>query len=348
MSGHSSNPAEPAPVSATLWLPTARFGELLTGLADAGYALQAPVDTGPEIRFMPIKPDWSPVGMGRVRQADQGLKPWLFAPSEPLWKTVRQADGRLDFAPVTPAPAPLAVLGARSCDLAALRMHDAHFAEDPWYRERRKSLFIVAFDCHEPAAHCFCTATGDSPVCDQYFDLALAELDDGFVARVGSARGGEILDPLGLASARPEQRRAAERKSARACEVMEGQPDLSDVHEPLLANLNAPHWREIGRRCLGCGNCTAVCPSCFCSSEHESGDQHVRQWASCFEPEHSYMAGFHLRPDRAGRYRQWLTHKFATWHEQFGRSGCVGCGRCITACPVGIDPREEVQALCRS
>jgi ferredoxin len=125
-----------------------------------------------------------------------------------------------------------------------------------------------------------------------------------------------------------------------------------DLQAPLFARLSHPQWQAIGERCLACGNCTAVCPTCFCHSEQEhpaldgGGSEHVREWDSCFTPGHSYIHGVVIRAETSQRYRQWLTHKLGSWHEQYGRSGCVGCGRCITWCPVGIDITEEVTTIC--
>jgi ferredoxin len=124
-----------------------------------------------------------------------------------------------------------------------------------------------------------------------------------------------------------------------------------DAERVLKANLEHPRWTEVAKRCLACTNCTLVCPTCFCSTVEDvtdlGGDQigRERRWDSCFTLEFSYIHGGSVRRDGASRYRQWLTHKLAHWHDQFGSSGCVGCGRCISWCPVGIDITEEVAAI---
>jgi Fe-S-cluster-containing hydrogenase component 2 len=123
------------------------------------------------------------------------------------------------------------------------------------------------------------------------------------------------------------------------------------LREVLLRQLDSPHWDEVGERCLACANCTLVCPTCFCSSVEDVSDldgshaERWRRWDSCFNPGFSHIHGGEVRNSTGARYRQWLTHKLATWHDQFGTSGCVGCGRCVTWCPVGIDLTAEAARL---
>jgi ferredoxin len=127
--------------------------------------------------------------------------------------------------------------------------------------------------------------------------------------------------------------------------------DTSDLKGLLYGNLEHPRWDEVSQRCLTCGNCTLVCPTCFCSTVEDVTDlsgtetERTRRWDSCFSLDHSYIHGGSVRDSGRARYRQWMTHKLATWFDQFGSSGCVGCGRCITWCPVGIDITEEVRAI---
>ena len=129
------------------------------------------------------------------------------------------------------------------------------------------------------------------------------------------------------------------------------QLDRSQLPQALYDAHEHPRWDDVAARCLACGNCTMVCPTCFCHTVEEVPDlthtssAHSRLWDSCFTQEHGYIHGKNIRPAIKDRYRMWLTHKLASWIDQFGTSGCVGCGRCITWCPVGIDLTEELPAL---
>jgi ferredoxin len=183
------------------------------------------------------------------------------------------------------------------------------------------------------------------------FDVALTELDETFVTRAGSVAGHGLIDRLGLAVASAEQVDEARQRVAAAAEAMGRSPDVTDIRNLLHRNQEHPRWDRVADRCLSCTNCTLVCPTCFCSSVEDVTDlalenaERVRRWDSCFNPEFAHVHGGNFRPSIRGRYRQWLTHKFASWYDQFDVSGCVGCGRCITWCPVGIDVTEEISAI---
>ena len=144
---------------------------------------------------------------------------------------------------------------------------------------------------------------------------------------------------------------AADAVVARTAASMGREMPGDDVPALLMRNLEHPRWAEVAGRCLTCANCTMVCPTCFCTSVEETSDLtgqesgRTRRWDSCFTMDFSYIHGGSVRSSASSRYRQWMTHKLATWVGQFGTSGCVGCGRCITWCPVGIDITEEVRAI---
>jgi sulfhydrogenase subunit beta (sulfur reductase) len=288
----------------------------------------------------------------------QALKPLTFVPRETLWRCELDDHGRLRFLDAEVHPEPTAVIGVRACDLAALRIQERHFLKppypDPHYAARRQSLFLVAVHCSHPAETCFCASTGDGPRAESGYDLALSELDHGFVLTAGTEGGRAVLALLHLRPASSDECARADDEIEAAAAAQTRSLPSRNLKDALYARLEHPHWDQVGRRCLSCGNCTAVCPTCFCHAEQDEpalaggSSDHLRQWDSCFTAVHSYMGHFLVREETRLRYRQWLTHKLASWHEQYGRSGCVGCGRCITWCPVGIDITAEVSALLES
>ena len=222
---------------------------------------------------------------------------------------------------------------------------------DREYAARRQSALIIAVNCTVAAETCFCTSMETGPCCRSGFDLALTETEKGFVIEVGTERGRDLVDQLHHQPASADMIDDADRLRRRAEEQISKHLNTEGVRDLLLQNLDHPHWDKVASRCLSCANCTMVCPTCFCSSVGEvsdlTGDEvdRVRTWDSCFNLEFGYTAGGTARNSIRSRYRQWLTHKLASWHDQFDSSGCVGCGRCVTWCPVGIDLTEEVAAI---
>ncbi len=343
-------------------------------LAEEGYAVIAPQARDGRIAYVETRDaadlPWGislsqEAGSSKIRKdahhfcfawanGPQALKPLLFAPREPLWRISRKQDGFAVEGIETDAR-PLAVIGVRACDLAALSIQDQHFVggpcPDPHYAARCEGLLLIAVNCTHPAATCFCASTGDGPEASQGFDLSLTEIEGGFVVKAGSKAGERILASLPLADASTAQLDAATESIRHAAASQSRSIPGRNLRDGLMARLDHPRWQEVAARCLSCGNCTLVCPTCFCHAETEeasldgSGSLHSREWDSCFGERHGYIHGKQLRPEIRQRYRQWLTHKLATWHDQFGRSGCVGCGRCIAWCPVGIDITEEAKAL---
>jgi sulfhydrogenase subunit beta (sulfur reductase) len=285
-----------------------------------------------------------------VVHGPQSVKPLTFAPREPLLTIARASS-----VPVIPRTEPLAVIGLRACDLAGLAMQDRIFLNgpyaDPYYRARREGLFLIPVNCTRALATCFCASMGTGPRVRGGFDLALTELDEGFLVEAGTERGLALAEALALEPASAALlARAAE--SVRSCaDSQVRRLDQSRLPQGLYDAHDHPRWDDVAGRCLACTNCTMVCPTCFCHAVEESPDltgQHserARLWDSCFTQEHGYIHGKNIRPTIKDRYRMWLTHKLASWIEQFGASGCVGCGRCITWCPVGIDLTEELPAL---
>jgi ferredoxin len=286
-------------------------------------------------------------------------KRFLHPPMLRLWRTERNSQG-VRVIPTEPQPSQrFAFIGVRACELHAIAIQDKVFLGgayvDPHYQSRRHGAFIVAVNCSQAGGTCFCVSMNTGPKAEAGFDLALTEIFvDGeqlFLLETGTDEGRAVLTELPHRPADAAEIAAAEAVVARTAASMGREMQASDVHELLLRNLEHPRWAEVAQRCLTCGNCTMVCPTCFCTSVEDGSDlagtetSRSRRWDSCFTTDFSYIHGGSVRASSRSRYRQWMTHKLATWFDQFGTSGCVGCGRCITWCPVGIDITEEVRAI---
>jgi sulfhydrogenase subunit beta (sulfur reductase) len=284
----------------------------------------------------------------------QSWKKYLFPAETRLWRAERGEDG-IRFLP-TPAPTQRhAFIGVRPCELAAIGIQDRVFTGgvhiDERYAALRAGVFIVAVNCTEAAPTCFCPSMDTGPRSRGGHDIAITELIDGqrhgFLLEAGSKAGEAVLASLGFAGADETTQAAARAASERAAAQAGRHMPVEGLREALLTQPESPLWDEIAERCLSCANCTLACPTCFCHTIEDSSDlsgdhaERWQRWDSCFTREFSYVHGGAIRPSSASRYRQWLTHKLATWWDQFDSSGCVGCGRCITWCPVGIDITRE-------
>jgi sulfhydrogenase subunit beta (sulfur reductase) len=252
-----------------------------------------------------------------------------------------------------------AFVGVRSCELRAIAIQDRVFLEGPYvepsYQARREKTFIIAINCAEAGGTCFCVSMKSGPRATFGFDLALTEVLERsahyFVTEVGSEQGHDLLKDVPHRDATPAEQEKSEAIVAKTATQMGRTMDTVGIKELLYANLEHPRWDDVAARCLSCGNCTMVCPTCFCTTVEDHSDlsgnqaERWRRWDSCFTMDFSYLHGGSVRATSRSRYRQWMTHKLATWIDQFGSSGCVGCGRCITWCPVAIDITEEVKAI---
>jgi len=360
-------------------LESAEFGSLIGALRNKGYTVLGPteqsgaivLDELRSVEDLPIgRVDRQTNGSYRLEPASTGSyfgyavgphswKRYLF-PSQVTLVHSHRSNGSLEFASADHEEPPLlAFLGVRPCEVHALQIHDRVFLGDRYgdasYEARRKRAFIIAVNCTQPSGTCFCASMKTGPSIGSGFDLALTEVVTGsghyFLLQAGTPEGDAIA---GLLSTRP----ATEAEQLQGRELLEQAAssmgrvlNTDGLPELLSENLTHRQWDDIGRRCLACSNCTMVCPTCFCSTVIDSSDlpgnaaDRTRVWDSCFTAEFSYLHGGSVRPSIKGRFRQWMTHKLSTWMDQFGSFGCVGCGRCITWCPVGIDITEEARII---
>jgi len=353
--------------------------DLVRSLQSAGYQVIGPKIAGGAIGLGEIQSadelpfgwgaELSPGGYRLRRRADsaafghsagpQSWKQFLHPPRERLWSARRSGAGGFTAEPAAAADSPLAFLGVRPCDLRAVRMQDeilgAPRHPESGYAGRRAKVLLIAVNCTEPGETCFCTSMGTGPRADAGYDLLLTELagpgEHEFVVWPGSAAGEGILAGLALEPAAATAVSRADAAVDAAAGRMGRAMEADGLRDLLAESLDAARWDDVAARCLTCGNCTMACPTCFCTTVEDSTDlagdhaERWQSWASCFDLDFSYLHGGPVRSSGVSRYRQWLTHKLGTWHDQFGSSGCVGCGRCIVWCPVGIDITEEVAAL---
>ncbi|MCG8508491.1 MAG: 4Fe-4S dicluster domain-containing protein [Rhodospirillales bacterium] len=287
-------------------------------------------------------------------------KRYLFPPEQKICQMRRQGKAfRIVDEPVDIPK--YAFIGVRSCEIAAMQVQDKVFDNgmfaDPAYLSRREVAFVVAVNCTRAAGTCFCASMNTGPKAKSGFDIALTEISDKsrhvFVVEAGSPRGEKIVAKLKLDAAADKDVTAADGLVKKAARNM-GREMVAEVGPLLKRNLEHRQWDEVAKRCLSCANCTLVCPTCFCNTVEDVTDltgsnaERWRRWDSCFTMDFSYIHGGSVRREGASRYRQWMTHKLSSWHDQFETSGCVGCGRCITWCPVGIDITEEAREIQKS
>ncbi len=357
-----------------MYMPKAALENLIALLRGDGYKVLGPVSRDAGVAFEEVRAvsdlaagvrDSQEAGRYRLEPGVPGeifgvvngagsLKPFFFAPDENLIE-VRREGKSFKSSEVIPPPRRLAFVGVRACDLAAVAVQDRIFLHDRFrdthYETRRKDVFMVAVNCTRSAPTCFCASMKTGPEATAGFDLSLTEMDECFVAKSGSSAGEAMLERLGLRTASAGEAEQARTLTDRCAAGMRRQLDTSDLPRLLYEQADSPRWKEVASRCLSCTNCTMVCPTCFCHAVVDQQEidgnmsRRVRQWDSCFSLEHAHIHGINFRPRIEDRYRQWLTHKLASWIDQFGTSGCVGCGRCITWCPVGIDLTQEVAAI---
>jgi len=356
-----------------LYCSKEQFERLLELIGEAGYRLLGPklhnetiiLDRIKTARDLPIGwMDEQDPGHYRVKRREDNAyfgynlgphswKRYLFPSKEKFWSSKKENE-HLEIIPEPLDSEKRAFIGVRACEIQGLRILDRVFKDIENYRVRRENTFIVAVNCTRCVNTCFCAAMGSGPKVTGGYDLLLTEVVDDrqhyFVLEVGSEAGFKICGSLTLREASDEEVKTAQAHIERIQEKRT--VDNANIHDVLMKNYEHPRWDQVAKRCLNCANCTNVCPTCFCSDTQEcvhldgQAVDRWKGWESCFTQWHSYVAGVgSVRPSARSRYRQWLTHKFGTWWDQFGMSGCVGCGRCITWCPVGIDVTEELAAI---
>ena len=365
-------------IGSTVALPKGALEDILINLRNQGYEAIGPMIKDGAVVYSPLS-SMQDLPKGYTSEQDAGYyrlvhtgdddyfsltpgphtwKQFFFPPRSELTELRRDAQRPNRWLVETrqTRPPAYAFIGVRPCELAAIQIQDRVFlrddVKDPIYRSRRERAFILVVNCINPSGTCFCASMGSGPKATEGFDLALTELEDVFLVEIGSETGRMVIANLAWEPASAFLVQAAQRKLEAARAQMGRTLDNVDALPAKLgSSLDHPQYDDVARRCISCGNCTQVCPTCFCWDVQEINQldgqvvRRERVWDSCFNPEYSYVFGGNSRPNTRSRYRQWITHKLASWQQQFGTLGCVGCGRCITWCPAKIDITVEAAAL---
>jgi ferredoxin len=280
-------------------------------------------------------------------------KRYLHPPEVELSKLV-SAEGGIEFISGFRPDRKYAFFGIRPCDLRAVQVMDRTMLvagfEDHVYSSLRSGAVFIVVNCTRAGETCFCASMGTGPGAESGYDAAITELPERLLIDLPEGNPA-LFQGIELRPATQAELRAGEEMVHRAREQMGSRLSEQDPSQRMYAAVDSPVWEKVAERCLACGNCTMVCPTCFCNTIIDETDMRdgsvsrVRVWDSCLSKDFVYSAGGNPRLQRTARYRQFVMHKFAYWPEEFGAYGCVGCGRCITWCPVGIDITETVNGV---
>ncbi len=363
----------------TVIIQVEHFQQLIDNLIAQGYQTLAPTIKDNTVVYDEItKADEMPIGwideqeggFYRLKKnsektffsytvAANSWKKYLHPPKVKLWQITKKSNQEMQFTSENKFSGKLAFIGVRSCELNAILIQDRIFLEDkfvdPIYAERRKDLFILAVNCGRAVNTCFCVSMNTGPKAEKGFDLALTEIftekEHKFLVEIGTEKGKNILENIPYKESNLEDKELAQNITENTIKQMGRKLDTNNLAEIISRSYENASWDEVASRCLTCANCTMVCPTCFCTSVQDTTDltgeiaERWRNWDSCFTLDFSYIHGGSVRSSTKSRYRQWMTHKLSSWMEQFDTLGCVGCGRCISWCPVGIDITEQAKII---
>jgi sulfhydrogenase subunit beta (sulfur reductase) len=325
-----------------LKLPKRNFNEFVESLKRFG-ELHAPVRKGENTYvFAPIE-DPSQIALEAIRTILPPKK-YFYQPKTPMFNF----DAQKGYSPVTAGiDRRLVLFGLHSCEINALNILDSVFAKDfrdDYYFVRRAGTAIIGLSC-EPDELCFCESM-DTDYVESGFDLFLSDIGDSYSVGVGSSLGDDMViakedlfEKLALSDIEEYKAHSRAQKSKYTLKL-----DVRDLPEILDLEYQSKVWEKYGDKCLSCGSCSMVCPTCYCYNvmdiinlQADSG-QRIRMWDSCLFKEHALVAGGHnFRKNRSDRLKRRYLHKQQGFVGEYGRTSCVGCGRCIQSCPAGIN-----------
>jgi ferredoxin len=310
----------------------------------AQYRVVAPVAKEGTVAFQAVSPE-DPLALD-FPLSKKPPKEFVFPQCEKLM--VFQQGGLSQ--PAGPAEKTV-ILGMRPCDCRSFLVLDPVFRNsqisDPYYSSRRANTLLVAIGCSQPASTCFCTSVGGGPFDPQGADILLLDAGETYEVQYVSERGEELLrffsDP-----AQPGQN--AEEVIQAALAQLPPLLDPLELAQPLKEMAGSDFWQGTSEKCLGCGACAYLCPTCHCfdiSDETIAGKQiRYRTWDTCSFPLFTLEAsGFNPRGKKAQRFRQRILHKFSYFPSTRGMAACVGCGRCVRECPVNLDVRAVLAEI---
>jgi len=312
----------------------------------------APVRVEDNVLFKELEPHEEPlIDYLNTKNAPKGV---FFPRTEVMLRYVRTPKGTV-LKGVELAAGEVVLFGVRPCDARSFALLDMLFDQekykDPYYIAKREKAIVVTLSCHQiPYATCFCTSVGGDPVDSAGSDVLLTEIGDEYLVEFLTPKGEKLAAFFGGAPATAEAEKKKEEVSLKAKNAIASRIPAQEIKSFLDANFDHPFWDTIHKRCLACGTCTYLCPTCHCfdiSDEMKYDDgRRLRNWDSCMYPLFTKeTSGHNPRPTQKERWRQRVMHKFKYYVDNFSAIACVGCGRCVMYCPVNIDIRKIVEDI---
>ena len=287
-------------------------------------------------------------------------KEFFFPQSEVLF-SYRYEGKELALEEAADEPKKAVIFGMRPCDVrGVLQLDNVFIAGDPkleddlkdaHYSQKREDTTILALGCSSPRSTCFCTSLGGGPCAREGADALFVDVGKSYVIELLSPKGEALFAGSGLPQADEEDQKLVVELTKKAEAAIESRVETEGLSELKLTEIfESPFWDKVHEKCLGCGICTYLCPTCSCfdvvDEKSDSGGERVRIWDTCLFPLYSLQAsGFNPRPTGKGRMRQRVLHKYKYALDTYDEISCVGCGRCVVRCPVNLDIRQVVNDL---